>query len=79
MKICLAIIAIITVSCNAPEKPKAVEIVPAKMKMTTAIPEGIETPNTLQTEIGELNFFDGVPLRDTEQKVYDYIDLHNGV
>ena len=51
-----------------------------KMKMTTEIPEGISTPNTLHTNaLGELNFYDGVPLPETEDKVYDYIDLHNAV
>lgn len=34
-----------------------------KMAMTTEIPEGILTPNTLNSStIGELNFFDGVPV-----------------
>ena len=50
-----------------------------KMKMTTEIPEGIVTPNILQTEIGELKFFDGVPLKETESKIYDFLDLHRGV
>lgn len=47
--------------------------------MTTEIPEGIATPNTLDTRIGELRFFDGVPEKETQQKVYDYIDFHCGV
>ena len=42
-------------------------------------PEGIATPNTLNTSIGELNFFDGVPKKETAEKVYDYLDFHNGV
>lgn len=50
------------------------------MEMTTEIPEGISTPNTMNSStIGELNFFDGVPLQETTDKVYDYIDLHNAV
>jgi hypothetical protein len=54
------------------------ETVVPKMKMTTDIPEGISTPNTLNSNtLGELNFFDGVPLAETEAKVYDYVDLHN--
>ena len=32
-----------------------------KMAMTTDIPEGIQTPNVIQTQIGELSFFDGIP------------------
>ena len=34
------------------------------MTMTTEIPEGVTTPDNIQTRVGELNFFDGVP--DTE-------------
>ena len=52
----------------------------AKMKMTTETPEGISTPNNLNSSaLGELKFFDGVPLPETADKVYDYIDLHNAV
>jgi len=51
-----------------------------KMKMTTDTPEGIATPNTLNSSaIGELNFFDGVPVPETAEKIYDYVDLHNAV
>lgn len=41
------------------------------MKMTTPIPEGIATPDTLETSIGTLTAFDGVPDLATTQKVYD--------
>jgi len=34
---------------------------PPQMKMTTPIPEGIATPDSLQTSIGTLTSFDGVP------------------
>ena len=49
---------------------------PPKMKMTTQIPEGIETPNTLETSIGTLTSVDGVPDAATTQKVYDNLDLN---
>ncbi len=29
--------------------------------------------------MGELNFFDGVPEKETEQKVCDFLDFHSGV
>lgn len=48
---------------------------PPKMKMTTVIPPGIETPNTLETHLGTLTSFDGVPDQATTQKVYDDLDL----
>lgn len=75
------ILGVISVACQPQneEKKESSAIEPTAYKMTTEIPDGIETPNKLQTEIGELNFFDGVPLKETESKVYDYIDLHNGI
>ncbi|MBI1178166.1 DUF1254 domain-containing protein [bacterium] len=48
---------------------------PPKMKMTTPIPEGIETPNRLETHLGTLTSFDAVPDKKTTQKVYDDLDL----
>ncbi len=48
--------------------------------MATEIPDGIESPNVIQSErLGELEFFDGVPLPDTEKTVYDFLDLINAV
>jgi hypothetical protein len=52
---------------------------PSKMKMTTEIPEGLATPDKLETRIGTLNLVDGVPDKETAQKVYDNLDFHRGV
>lgn len=52
---------------------------PPKMKMSTATPPGIATPDRLDTEIGTLTSFDGVPDKATAQKVYDNLDYHHGV
>ncbi len=46
-----------------------------RMKMTTAIPAGIATPDKLDTHLGTLTSFDGVPDQLTTQKVYDDLDL----
>jgi hypothetical protein len=48
---------------------------PPKMKMTTEIPEGITTSDKIETRLGTLNFFDGVPDEETTQKVYNYLDF----
>jgi len=48
---------------------------PQKMKMTTPIPEGIATQDKLETHLGTLTSFDGVPDKKTTQKVYDDLDL----
>lgn len=46
-----------------------------KMKMTTEIPEGIATPDKIETRIGTLTSFDGVPDEKTTQLVYDNLDF----
>jgi len=46
-----------------------------KMKMTTPAPEGIATPDELETSIGLLTGFDGVPDAKSTQRVYDQLDL----
>ena len=52
---------------------------PPKMKMTTPIPPSITTPDSEDTPIGTLNFFDGFPDDATVQKVYDNLDFSRGV
>jgi hypothetical protein len=37
---------------------------PRKMKMTTAIPREITTPNSVKTRLGTLKFFDGMPAKN---------------
>ena len=50
-----------------------------KMKMTTDIPESIIIPDELDTRIGKLKFFDGLPLTETANKALDFLDFHRGV
>jgi hypothetical protein len=52
---------------------------PPKMKMTTTIPDSIITPQSLDTRLGKLNFFDGFPDDATSEKVYDNLDFMRGV
>ena len=40
----------------------------------TPIPESIMTPDSVETSLGTLNFFDGIPDQDTVAKVYDNLD-----
>ena len=47
--------------------------------MTTEIPEGIQTPDKVETSIGTLEFFDGVPSKATADNVCDYLDRMRGV
>ncbi|WP_026379158.1 DUF1254 domain-containing protein [Afifella pfennigii] len=44
------------------------------------VPPGLLTPNEVQTDfLGELRFFDGMPLPETAERLYDYLDFHRGV
>jgi hypothetical protein len=50
-----------------------------KMKMTTNIPEEITTPDSVETSLGTLRFFDGLPDKLTVEKVFDNLDFMRGV
>jgi len=48
-------------------------------KMGTDIPEAITIPDTLETRLGTLRFFDGFPDDATVEKVFDNLDFQRGV
>ncbi len=50
-----------------------------KYEMTTEIPAGITTPDRVETRLGTLRFFDGLPDEATVQTVYDNLDFQRGV
>jgi hypothetical protein len=52
---------------------------PPKTKMTTAIPAEITTPDSVETRLGTLKFFDGFPDDQTVEKVMDNLDFSRGV
>lgn len=43
------------------------------------IPEQIMTPDKVETRIGDLHFYDGIPTDETLKKVYDNLDFIRGV
>jgi hypothetical protein len=65
--------------CSPADQPAATDPSPdisaAEFKMTTEIPPGISTPDRLETRLGTLTSFDGVPDEATTQLVYDNLDL----
>lgn len=67
----LVIVAITSLKSLAAELPK--------MKMTTDMPPGIATPDKLETRIGTLNLFDGVPDKETAKKVFENLYFQRGV
>jgi len=50
-----------------------------KMKMTTNILPGIAIPDTVETRLGTLRFFDGFPDKATVDKLYDNLDFQRAV
>ena len=75
MMLTAAIIGGLLAGCTSVGKQAA----PQKMKMTTEIPPGIATPDRLDTRLGTLTLFDGVPDKATAQKIYDNLDFQHGV
>jgi hypothetical protein len=45
----------------------------------TKIPESIMTPDKVETRIGTLEFFDGIPTEETAALLYDNLDFMRGV
>lgn len=45
----------------------------------SAIPTSITTPNEVETRLGKLRFFDGLPDEATVKAVYDQLDFQRGV
>lgn len=43
------------------------------------IPSGILTPDTVETRFGQLKYFDGMPDKETVDKLYDGLDVMRGV
>jgi hypothetical protein len=52
---------------------------PASAEVSKTELESISIPDKVETPIGTLEFFDGVPVGDTVAKVYDNLDLMRGL
>ncbi|MEI6450793.1 MAG: DUF1254 domain-containing protein, partial [Actinomycetes bacterium] len=50
-----------------------------KPKMAASIRASILTPDSVETRLGTLRFFDGLPDEATVQAVYDNLDFQRGV
>ena len=71
------LLIIFLTGCNTTQEDSTQE--QPKMKMTTEIPETVTTPDAIQTRIGTLKFFDGIPTKETAELVYDNLDFIRGV
>ena len=61
---CLFMVGFVMTTMAQSSKTKMITQKPV-MKMTTPIPENITTPDKIESPIGTLEFFDGVPNRQT--------------
>src|SRR5512137_2089497 len=48
-------------------------------KNSTSMPPGVAMPDKLETSIGTLTFFDGVPDKASTEKIYDNLDFQRAV
>ncbi len=67
--------AMLAIAASAPAWGQA----PTAPIYSARAPSYITTPDTVETRIGALKFFDGLPDPDTVQKVYDNLDFARGV
>jgi len=86
----IVVVAIAGTGCNSPESDRATAQTNApemdlpdrpiaKPKYATQIPASITTPDEIETRLGKLEFFDGMPNENTVQLVYDNLDFQRGV
>ena len=59
-------------------QPKMITQQPV-MKTTIPIPENRTTPDKVETSIGTLDFFDGVPVGDTKDTLVDFVERGRAV
>ena len=61
------------------EQSRSADVQQRTYSQTTEIPQGIITPDQVETSIGTLSFIDGAPLSETAELVYDNLDRMRGV
>jgi hypothetical protein len=49
------------------------------LKFSTSMPPGVAIPDTLETQLGKLNFFGGFPDQASVDKLYDNLDFQRAV
>jgi len=54
-------------------------LMPAVAQVSDEVLDGISTPDQVETSIGTLEFFDGIPTRETAALLYDNLDFLRGV
>ena len=80
----LTLFSLIFVGCQENSKTNDEQSKPTVKKevafsQTTEIPENITTPDEVETRIGTLKYFDGIPTEETAALLYDNLDFIRGV
>ena len=80
-KLVLSVIVLVSLTAASWAQSSKIKMITQQpeMKMTTPIPENITTPAKVESPIGTLEFFDGIPTDDTVSAVYDYVDRARAV
>ena len=68
--------ALVLCACNTQSNNSSLD--PIKSKYNTEVPDELLTPDRVNTRIGTLHFFDGIPTKETANLVYDNLDFLRG-
>ncbi len=72
----LAMVVLVASAVSMAGKVSAEDVTPG---YNNKIPEKLMTPDTVETRIGTLKFFDGMPTAATVTNLYDNLDFMHGV
>ena len=73
----LILMGTLVASCS--EEQSTAVVGQATPGYNTKIPESIMTPDKVETRIGTLKFFDGIPTKETAALLYDNLNFIRGV
>jgi hypothetical protein len=81
--IIIALLGSVLFSCQQEKggsvNPVSTNISAAVPEYAAEVPESVTTPDQLHTDLlGDLDFFDGMPSKETVEKAYDFLDLSRG-
>jgi len=81
MRIMLFLVCMITLITGGPCGAQTLTGAPTnpQYKYSTPMPKGVAIPDTINAPFGTLKFYDGVPDKESTQKIYDNLDFQRAV
>ena len=80
LAICSAFAALITVTAGSSSGQQLTGSPAApEYKYSTALPPGVASPDSVETRLGTLKFFDGFPDKASAEKLFDNLDFQRAV